>query len=78
MKTFTSTDWVENFRVSRETFQYLCQKGGPLISHRDTQLHKCVLVEKRVAITLWCLATCSEYRTIVHLFGLARSTINFV
>ena len=34
-----------------------------------------VTVEHRLAITLWCLATCCEYRTIGHLFGLARSTV---
>ena len=32
-------------------------------------------MEKHVAIILWCLATCSEYCTKAHLFGLARSTI---
>ena len=26
-------------------------------------------------ITLWCLATCGEYRTIAHLLGVARSTV---
>ena len=31
-------------------------------------------MEHRVAITLWCLATCSEYRTIRHLFDVARCT----
>ena len=62
LETFTPTDWFENFRVSRQTFQYLCQKLGPLIRCQNTQLRKCVSVEKRVAITLWCLATCSEYR----------------
>ena len=31
-------------------------------------------MEHRLAITLWCLATCSEYRTIGHLFGVARCT----
>ena len=32
-------------------------------------------VEKRVAITLWCLAIPCEYRTQAHLFGVARSTV---
>ena len=34
-----------------------------------------ITVEHRVAITLWCLATCSEYRTIGHLFGVGHSTV---
>ena len=34
-----------------------------------------IKVEKRVAITLWYLATCSESRTIGHLFGISRSTV---
>ena len=38
-------------------------------------MHMAVTVEHRLAITLWCLATCCEYRTIGHLFGLARSTV---
>lgn len=31
----------------------------------------------RVAVALWCLATPTEYRTLVHLFGIhvARSTV---
>ena len=30
---------------------------------------------QQVAITIWCLATPAEYRTIAHLFGVARSTV---
>ena len=38
-------------------------------------MHQEVSVEKRVAIALWFLATPAEYRTIAHLFGVARSTV---
>ena len=41
----------------------------------EHQLRSAISVECHVAITLWCLATCAEYRTIGHLFGVARCTV---
>ena len=38
-------------------------------------MRRSISVEQRVAITLWCLATPAEYRTVAHLFGVARSTV---
>ena len=38
-------------------------------------MRKCLFIERRVAVTIWCLATPTEYRTITHLFGIARSTV---
>ena len=32
-------------------------------------------VQRRVAVSLWCLATPTEYRTVAHLFGIRRSTV---
>lgn len=75
LRTFTDRDWMENFRVSRNTFYILCEQLTPYIRRRDTQLRRAICVEHRVAITLWCLATCGEYRTIAHLFGVARCTV---
>ena len=66
---------MENFRVSKHTFDYLCTQLSPLIKQQDTVLRKAIAVPHRVAITLWCLATCGEYRTIGHLFGVARCTV---
>ena len=74
MRSFTE-DWIENFRVSRETFLYLCEQLKPVIQRQDTRFRKAICVQLRVAITLWCLATCGEYRTIGHLFGVARCTV---
>ena len=73
--TFTSTDWIENFRMSRETFEYLCQRLHTFLSKKNTLMRQSLTVQQRVAITLWCLATPTEYRTIAHLFGVARSTV---
>lgn len=75
MHTFTAEEWVENFRVSKETFVHLCTRLKPVIARQDTRMRRAVSVEHRLAITLWCLATCAEYRTIGHLFGVARSTV---
>ena len=38
-------------------------------------MRRSISVEQRVAITLWCLATPAEYRTVAHLFGVARSSV---
>ena len=39
------------------------------------QTHECILVEQRVALTLWRLATNADYRSVAQLFGLGCSTV---
>ncbi|XP_067139320.1 uncharacterized protein [Centruroides vittatus] len=66
--------WRENFRVSRETFNFLCA-ALPEMKRNNTHLRRCISTEKRVAIALYTLASSSEYRTISHLFGVGKSTV---
>ena len=73
--TFGHHDWMENFRMSRATFQYLCNQLRPLIQKQNTRMRRSVSTEHRVAITLWVLATPAEYRSVAHLFGVARCTV---
>ena len=73
--SFSQADWRENFRLSHETFNYICDKLKPTIMKQDTRFRRAISVEKRVAITLWVLATTSEYRSVAHLFGVARCTV---
>ena len=61
--------------MSRQTFTYLCERLSPTLRRKDTIMRRCISVDQRVAITLWCLATPAEYRTVAHLFGVARSTV---
>ena len=75
LKTFTERDWIENFRMSKQTFHYLCDQIRAEIFCENTNYRLAIPVEKRVAIALWCLATPAEYRTIGHLFGVARCTV---
>ncbi|XP_034062531.1 uncharacterized protein LOC117540122 [Gymnodraco acuticeps] len=59
--SFTHTQWVENFRMSEETYVYLCNKLRPAMERQDTPFRECIPLKKRVAIALWKLATGSEF-----------------
>ena len=72
---FTQEDWLKNFRLSRETFLYMCNKLRSTIEKRDTVMRKVIPVEQRPALMLWFLATGADYRTIGHLFGVSTSTV---
>ena len=69
-QSFTERDWLENFRMSRGTFLYLCAELKSYVKKEDT-----VMREQRVAIALWRLATNGDYRTIAHLFGVSRASV---
>ena len=75
LETFTSQEWLENFRLSKNAFDYLCTQLTPHLQYQDTHLRKAISVKKRVAITIWTLASSAEYRTVSHLFGVGRSTV---
>ena len=73
--TFTSHDWITNFRMSRATFMYVCNHLRPLITKKETVMRKSISAEKRLAITLYYLATNSDFRTVGHLFGVSKSSV---
>ena len=75
LRKFTQQDWMENFRMCKETFMYICIKLAPTLRRSDTVLWKSLSVERRVAVTLWCLATPTEYQTIAHLFGITFNCV---
>ena len=74
-KTFNDTDLLENVRVSRATFLYICSELSSVVTKQNTRFRKAISLKKRAVITLWVLATTVEYRTIGHLFGVARCTV---
>ena len=67
--------WKENFRVSRATFEYICRLVGPAIARQNTRMRDAIPVEKRVAVSLWRLATGECYRSCGLMIGLAKPTV---
>ena len=75
IETFDENDFMQNFQMNKNTFLYVYEQLRPELLHCDTSMRKSISVRTRVAVTLWFLATPSEYRTISHLFGIGRSTV---
>ncbi|XP_057681077.1 uncharacterized protein LOC130909040 [Corythoichthys intestinalis] len=74
LPSFTDQQFVENFRTSKETFQYLCRRLRPAMERVDTTFRLAVPLDIRIAVALWKLATNSDYRSIGHIFGIGLST----
>ena len=74
MRTFTHKDWLQNFRMSKETFHYICNHLLPGLERSDTVTQRPLSVYKmRVDVCLWCFTTPIEYYAIAHLLGIGRS-----
>ena len=71
-------EWRENFRVSRETFDYLCNELRPFLQKKETHLRKPVSVETQVAVTLYYLSDEGRLRKVANAFGLGRSTVSTI
>ena len=71
---WSDKEWKQNFRITRETYCYLCDKLQPYLQ-KQLAVREPLSVAQRVALTLWRLGTNVEYRTISHLFGIGLSTV---
>ena len=54
---------------------FLCQHLKGNIERNNTPLRDIISVPQHIGVTLWYLATCTEYRTIGYLFGTASCTV---
>ena len=66
--------WRQQFRVSRETFNFLVALLRQSIEKRNTQLRDAISIEKRVAVALWRLATGNCFRAVASTFGIGKSS----
>ena len=64
--------WKEHFRVTRETFEFLCDLVRVKLQKQQTRFRVPVSVEERVGLALWRLASCGLQ------FGLGKSTAKVI
>lgn len=74
---FTLSDWLASFRMSKKTFTTLCDIVGTELKPKPLFLvsRQPLSVEKQVAIALYKLASCAEYRVIGDVMGVHKSTV---
>lgn len=72
---YTDEQWLQDFRLSKETFRFICTEVKPALEREDTSFRQCIPLQKRVAITLFKLASTAEYRLIANLFGVSTTSV---
>ncbi|XP_055846735.1 uncharacterized protein LOC129912490 [Episyrphus balteatus] len=66
---------VENFRMDKQSFQFLCEKLSPALSPSAIVVREAIPVDMKVGIALYKLASCAEYRVVGNQFGVHKSTV---
>ncbi|XP_078363994.1 uncharacterized protein LOC144648250 [Oculina patagonica] len=66
--------WKMHFRVTRPTFEALCDLVGGDLQKQHTRMRSPVSVEERVGLALWRLATGDSFKSCGLQFGLEMST----
>ena len=70
-------EWKDNFRMSKESFNILCDELRPGIMKNTTQMCKTIDVEKQVAVAkLYCPAGAGRMRKTANAFGIAKCTVS--
>ncbi|KAK1265042.1 hypothetical protein QJS04_geneDACA010503 [Acorus gramineus] len=71
---FPEEEFRKAFRMSRATFDTICEELGSAVAKEDTMLRQAIPVRQRVAVCVWRLATGEPLRLVSKRFGLGIST----
>ena len=72
---FMETLWLKHFRMTKQTFEMLCRCIGLSLTP-DVLSRRPPLPFKRIAVALYKLATCAEYRVVNETFGVSKTTVH--
>ena len=67
--------WKEHFRVTHETFEYLCDLVRADLQKQQTRMRAPISVEERVGLALWRLVTGNSYRSCGLQFSALRCVV---
>ena len=70
------SEWKDNFRMSRSTFNELCDELRPLHERQSTRMRNPLSVQTQVAVTLYYLSDEGRYRKVANAFGISRSSVS--
>ncbi|XP_030448205.2 protein ALP1-like [Syzygium oleosum] len=70
----TDEEFRAAFRMSRATFDMICDELDAAVTKKNTALREAVPVRQRVAVCIWRLATGEPLRLVSNRFGLGIST----
>jgi len=76
--TFGDDQWLENFRLRKGTFDYICSHVRPFLEPSPSPVipNRSISVEKTVAIALYKLAHVAEYKLVGNQFGVHKSSVH--
>lgn len=72
-KHFTEEDWLSNFRMTSNTFKYICNRLRPHLLPKENYVRQPL---KKVAIAIYKFASCAEYRVIANQFGTNKCVVH--
>ncbi|XP_027176357.1 protein ALP1-like [Coffea eugenioides] len=71
---FPEEEFRKAFRMSKATFDMICDELESVVTKKDTMLRLAIPVRQRVAVCIWRLATGEPLREVSKRFGLGIST----
>ncbi|KAL1554945.1 protein ANTAGONIST OF LIKE HETEROCHROMATIN PROTEIN 1-like [Salvia divinorum] len=71
---YPEEEFKKDFRMSKATFDMICDELDSAINKKDTMLRSAIPVRQRVAVCIWRLATGEALREVSKRFGLGIST----
>ncbi|KAL8607070.1 hypothetical protein ACOMHN_005096 [Nucella lapillus] len=75
LESYTNEQWLESFRVTKETFHLLCSCLRPYMERASTRLRAAIPLEQRMGIALYRLASGASIRAVGRLFGASPASV---